>query len=69
VVAAIREAVSQLAIEHAASAASDCLTVSVGGATLTPHSGELAAALFDAADAHLYRAKRAGRNRVQWREG
>ena len=68
VINAIRDALRQLAIEHAASVACTTLTVSVGGATLAPGTGELAAALFEAADAHLYRAKREGRNRVVWRE-
>ncbi|HBZ05477.1 MAG TPA: diguanylate cyclase response regulator, partial [Massilia sp.] len=29
--------------------------------------GETASALFEAADAHLYQAKQAGRDRVVWR--
>ncbi|WP_371867041.1 diguanylate cyclase domain-containing protein [Pseudoduganella buxea] len=42
------------------------LTFSAGGATLA--EGETAAELFAAADAQLYRAKHAGRNRVEWRQ-
>ncbi|TWI67727.1 diguanylate cyclase (GGDEF)-like protein [Pseudoduganella lurida] len=61
----LREALSSLAIEHAASPVSPVLTASIGGATLL--EGEDAATLFAAADAHLYRAKQAGRNRLAWR--
>ena len=68
VVAAIREAIRQLAIEHAAAATGTVLSVSVGGATLAPRGSETAAELFDSADALLYRAKKEGRNRVIWRE-
>ena len=64
---AIREAVALAGIAHAGSSAAAWLTVSIGGATFLPDSGEPAAALFEAADAHLYKAKQAGRNRVVWR--
>ncbi len=63
----IREAVAQMLIPHERSIASPVLTVSIGGATLSVGSQETAPALFDAADAALYRAKEAGRNRVNWR--
>jgi len=67
IVATLCQSVTSLAIVHEASNAAPILTVSVGGATLVAGSGEQQAELFEAADAQLYRAKRAGRNRIAWR--
>ena len=61
-------ALAELQLAHAASTVAPVLTVSVGGATLGTHGAESAAALFEASDKHLYRAKQAGRNRVVWRQ-
>jgi diguanylate cyclase (GGDEF)-like protein/PAS domain S-box-containing protein len=58
----MRAAVIRLGIPHTASTASDRVTVSVGGATIDA-STITADALLTAADAALYRAKHAGRNR------
>jgi PleD family two-component response regulator len=61
-------AVADLSIAHETSGVAPVLTASAGGATLEPGGTETASGLFDAADAELYRAKQAGRNRVAWRE-
>ena len=66
-VCALREAVEQLAIAHDGSVVAPMLTLSAGGATLDDEGGETAAELLDAVDHQLYRAKHAGRNRVEWR--
>jgi diguanylate cyclase (GGDEF)-like protein len=58
----IRCAIAALAVPHADSAA--CVTsVSVGVASIVPRRSDDRATLIDAADAALYDAKRAGRNR------
>ncbi|MES2126180.1 MAG: diguanylate cyclase [Pseudomonadota bacterium] len=67
VIEAIFHDIAQLAIPHAASTIAPMLTLSAGGATLTDANAESNAALLDAADACLYRAKQAGRNRMVWR--
>jgi diguanylate cyclase (GGDEF)-like protein len=66
VVNSICGAIADLQIPHEASSVEPVLTVSAGGATLGGAT-ETAAELFGAADALLYEAKKAGRNRVQWR--
>ncbi len=60
-------AIEQLTITHGASSAAPVLTVSIGGATLGEGGADSAAALLDAVEHELYRAKHGGRNRVAWR--
>jgi diguanylate cyclase (GGDEF)-like protein len=61
---AIRAAVRALAIAHAASRAASVVTLSVGVATVWPGGDTAPEAVLAAADAALYRAKAAGRDRV-----
>jgi len=67
VVSAICCAISDLQIPHEASSVVPILTVSAGGATLDCVAAESSAELFTAADNLLYKAKKSGRNRVEWR--
>ena len=69
VATSLTRAVEQLTLAHAGSSVGPVLTVSVGGATLGEKSGESALELLEAVDHELYRAKRAGRYRVEWRSG
>ena len=60
----LRLKVEELRLPHAASSAG-VVTVSAGVASLVPDVGDLATQLIQMADAALYRAKEAGRNRVE----
>ncbi len=55
--------VRALAIPHTQSTSAPCVTVSLGGATIMPTRILRPASLVTAADANLYQAKKAGRNR------
>jgi diguanylate cyclase (GGDEF)-like protein len=59
-----RQAVSELAITHAASAAAGHVTISIGLAVLDSACADNFDALFRQADQALYRAKAGGRDRV-----
>lgn len=59
----MRAAVQKLGIPHAHSSAGEVVTISVGVACVQPSGGD-AGAIVRLADAALYRAKEAGRNRV-----
>jgi diguanylate cyclase (GGDEF)-like protein len=60
----LRLGIQALALPHAAAPAG-CITASLGVAAMVPGGGDEAEQLVEAADDALYRAKAAGRNRVQ----
>lgn len=61
----IRANVEQLQITHADSEASAYVTISLGGCSKLAHQAGLPDAFIQQADAQLYAAKRAGRNRIR----
>jgi len=63
----IRQAVEALALPHPSSPVSRNVTISLGGMTVIPHEGQVDPEFFRQADAALYAAKAAGRNRSVWR--
>ena len=65
----IRRHIAELCIAHENSVAAPHVTASFGVATLTPDGRQLPDALIAQADAALYRAKNAGRNRVEGATG
>jgi diguanylate cyclase (GGDEF)-like protein/PAS domain S-box-containing protein len=60
---ALRCAVEQLALPHAASTAGPIVTVSLGVANFAPRHGDSPESLVESADRALYEAKQQGRNR------
>jgi diguanylate cyclase (GGDEF)-like protein len=58
------QAVADLAIPHAASDVSSVVTICIGVATIVPTAGDTPERLVSKADACLYKAKQAGRNRI-----
>ena len=61
---ALCRAVQALGLEHKASSVADVVTISAGVACQVPDGESTPEALLAQADAHLYRAKQAGRNRA-----
>lgn len=55
-------------LPHPASSAASCVTLSLGGTTITPRNNEVTPDFFQLADAALYRAKSQGRNQICWHE-
>ncbi|MBB5016833.1 diguanylate cyclase (GGDEF)-like protein [Chitinivorax tropicus] len=60
----IRSSVEALAMPHACSQASSCVTVSIGVAHVDSGEPDAGHALYKLADAQLYKAKKRGRNQV-----
>ncbi len=65
VVERVRAAVQALGLPHARAAVAGVVTISAGVASCVPRPGDDSARLVQAADAAMYRAKAAGRNRVE----
>lgn len=63
-----RTSVEKLRIPHAASAASDFVTISVGHATMVPGRDQVPYYLVGVADEMLYQSKEMGRNQISGRK-
>ncbi len=61
----ISRAIQQLSIAHASSEVSDCVTISIGVASIKPIEGYSTSELLDHADEALYQAKAKGRNQIR----
>ncbi|UTH75857.1 MASE1 domain-containing protein [Chromobacterium sp. IIBBL 290-4] len=62
---AVLEAVRDLQLPHVGSSISSIVTISIGGATVSPREVLDSRQLIEAADRELYRAKQSGRNRIE----
>lgn len=61
----MRDTVARLNVRHEASKVTNRITLSIGVATMSPRGGENPDILLSASDDALYRAKHAGRNRIE----
>ena len=61
----IAENIKKLAIEHSSSSINDCITVSMGGASINPNKITPIEKFIEAADKKMYEAKAAGRNQFK----
>ncbi len=64
----IRASVEALHLQHPDSPVGPYVTISLGGMTIAPTDGQVDPQFFQQADAALYKAKSAGRNRVVWQQ-
>jgi two-component system chemotaxis family response regulator WspR len=60
----LRLHVENLKLAHSASTVGKCVTISIGGASIVPQSGDIFLHFVNNADKALYEAKRSGKNRV-----
>lgn len=63
-----RMEIEKLRIPHATSAVADCVTISVGYATMVPKRNQLPYYLVGVADEMLYQSKESGRNLISGKE-
>lgn len=61
----MRDTVARLNVRHEASKVTNRITLSIGVATMSPRGGDNPDILLAASDDALYRAKHAGRNRIE----
>ncbi len=68
IAASLCEGISSMSLPHAHSSTADCVTISLGVASMTPSAGGKPQELIEKADEALYKAKESGRNQFQLAE-